>query len=304
LKATAVGLSPAFAVSDFFMNLYHFSFVSGPTRSFFANAIYFLSKITSIGVKSLAQKALNMNVKAVKGDTQFKKLSEDYIKHGGGFSGITNEFKTVASRSLYGKYRARKHLGFVKAVAATSSFIVSLSETSEMSMRVSVYDTEYKRLRSSFIKDKGRNPNDREITDMKTTAAAIAASGIDFRQGGDISKFLDMVLVFFNVAVQASRVELNNFRTKPLDTMLKFSEFGGLVFGYYAYMLLQADDDEKKGILGYSGFGDYDKNNYLIIMAPWVVKKDGRDVRPGFRLKLPTFLRIFQQACFRGSICL
>jgi hypothetical protein len=171
---------------------------------------------------------------------------KDYIKEGGGMEFLTHQ-GSIAN-PLKGKWRKiQKVMGY-------------LGETTEVWTRLA--------LRNRSLRN-GKTPQ---------SATWQARNYLDFAQGGNWVKAVDMGMPYFNAGIQGTRGVFRSAKTNPKQFIGKVAQIGALSMGLY-YANRYVNKDALDQISG------HDKTNYFIITSPLKFKdKDGNERHMYFRI--------------------
>lgn len=193
-------------------------------------------------------------------------LVDDYFKHGGGMSFLTNQGRP---QQIYKKKRStvRRLLGQYSPLKGAGRALSFLGEKSEIALRLAIYTRTLKNLEKT-------RPELTE-TQRKYLAVEEARMIADFSQGGYLTKDLDSFKPYLNAAIQGTRGTLNYARKNPKMFAFKQIQAAAIHTASTVLAMMYLGDDEWEKIPAYI------KNRYLLI--PLFMKGDNGQ---------PLFLRI------------
>ena len=269
IKAMATGYNPTFAFTntprDFMQTL-----VFSPEYS---NNLIF-------GTFQLGKDQIKSVIRMFKEDFTGKEdaILQKYLEYGGGMDFLYVQGLADKDRKLHNS--VRKVLDSKIFEVAT---LMKLSKWSEMMTRMAIFERSIKnQLKELGLKDINQITNQEQQDDIYYNAVNSARSIMDFNQGGKLVKDLDAIMPYLNAATQGTRVAIDAFRERPLDTSIRMFQAGGLMASTaigMSYVLLAmakgigGDDDEKsisENILNaYDGLSQYQRANYINIVMPW-----------------------------------
>jgi len=267
VKAIATGNNPAFPI------------VNTPRDFMFTTT--FSDQYSKIVPKAMMQVA-NDVVKSIK---EIRKSDSDvlkkYIEHGGAMDFLSSQ-GTLKKESLLGQ-------AVDKAVSAnardTAKSIFSkvtlhkISQYSEMMFRLGIFQRSIKnQLDSLGLNDISEVTNKQQLDDIYSEAVASARSILDFNQGGSITKDLESVIPYINVAFQGGRVAADAFRKDPVGTTSRVLQVATMAssvpIGISLALIsaMKADDDDDKSsydvyLDALSGISRYQKMKYINIVT-------------------------------------
>jgi hypothetical protein len=157
-----------------------------------------------------------------------------------------------------------------------------LGETSEVAMRLAVYEKMKSNLVSEFKKENGVDPNAQQMDDIMWEAAREARELIDFNQGGSWAKEADVVMPYLNAALQGFRKPIEYAKKNPVGFASSYIQLAGMGASIAAMSLAAAmnampdddDDEEKKKKIrkALDSISDHEKASYHIIFTGKVDK--------------------------------
>jgi hypothetical protein len=222
-----------------------------------------------------------------------------YIEYGGAMDFLSSQGKLKAN-SLLGKgagFIANK-LGQLKPFNKIMTFATSpktrdvaknifskvtlskISEYSEMMFRLGIFQRSIKnQLKDLGLNDISEVTDKQQLDDIYNEAVTSARSILDFNQGGSITKDLEAVIPYINVAFQGGRVATAAFEKDPVGTtsrVLQVATLASAVPIGISLALLSAfkpdDDDDKSASEIYlhtmEGISTYQKSKYMNIPIP------------------------------------
>lgn len=273
-------------------------FIFGNVANDFQNILYntdVYSDFLPLATVQIARDFVkNFVKKALLNDT-YNNTYKEYLSHGGALDQMSRDgLQALESRNIANKLGK----GLQKGLLATGNFMSYLGNTSETAFRLAVYDKYKDNLISKFKKENGRNPNSQELDDIMWDAARESRETMPFDQGGDLSKAANIVMPYFNAALQGFR-KFATFAVKNPRrfgrNILQYAAMSGTLSATSFAMLLAGirddEDDEEKSlkemIIAWQSVSNYEKANYHIFFTG---KKDENGEYEYYRIKkLPVF---------------
>ena len=267
VKAIATGNNPAFPI------------VNTPRDFMFTTT--FSDQYSNIVPKAMIQVAKDV-VKSIK---EIRKPDSDilkkYIEYGGAMDFLSSQ-GTLKKESLLGQAIEKMISANTKDVAKSVFSKVTLhkiSEYSEMMFRLGIFQRSIKnQLDLLGLKDISEVTDKQQLDDIYNEAVANARSILDFNQGGSVTKDLESVIPYINVAFQGGRVAATAFEKDPVGTssrVLQVATMASIVpIGMSLALIsaLKSDDDEEKSsydiyLNALSGISRYQKMKYINIVT-------------------------------------
>ena len=199
-------------------------------------------------------------------------LVRDYFAHGGGMSFMSQEFRP--EYRFREKYKNKLEYTLAKRWDSVAKGIAFTGETFEIGIRLAVYKQMIENLKQQFP-DLAKTKDG--IEKIKFMAAAEARNIVDFSKGGKLTKDLDAVAPYLNVAFQATMSTFNGIKDNPEKFASKFFQYAVGIMGLVFYNILTYGDDDD-----YEDIDPYMRYRYHIILLP-TKDKDGN--RQYVRLK-------------------
>jgi hypothetical protein len=163
-------------------------------------------------------------------------------------------------------------IGTAASKLADKLVIGKITDATEKATRLIVYLRAEKVFNERFVKENGRSPKGREISDIMAKAAHEARRSSDFARGGNTIKPLSKAFLYLNSTVQTGTAVLSQIKKNPARFIYQTSEFLTIAGGIQAMsagfirMPWEDDDEEfKKKQEMYNALSDYTKLNYLNI---------------------------------------
>jgi len=182
-------------------------------------------------------------------------LVEEYYAHGGGMSFMTTQGKPD---KLYKRKRKFGIDFFQKRGINLSPFhaLAYAGEKAELALRLAVYERTKIQLKESMP-----DATDSEINSMAAAEARLMA---DFAQGGELSSDIDLVIPYFNAAIQGTRATYDYARKNPKKYLEKTIQAYMLntALAIFARMMLWDDEEDKDW---YENISPWIKERYNII---------------------------------------
>jgi hypothetical protein len=258
-------------------------FIFGNVAVDWVNASFNTSVYSGFKPLAMAQSGFgfvkNFLKKAVTSDTLNKSYNE-FAEHGGLMDFLSNE----GMRSLNDLKPGFKIFTPVHKLMMMYGTVMSyIGETSEVAMRLAVYDKVKSNLISEFKKENGIDPTTEQLDNMMWEAAREARELIDFNQGGSWAKEVDVVMPYLNASLQGFRKPIEYAKNNPLgfaNSYLQLTVMGAGVATMsiaYAMAAFGGDDEEekkKKVRKALDSISDHEKATYHIIFTG-KIDKDG-----------------------------
>jgi hypothetical protein len=200
-------------------------------------------------------------------------LVRDYFAHGGGMSFMSQEFRP--EYRFKEKYKNSFEYALAKRWDKIAKGIAFTGETFEIGIRLAVYSRMISNLKQQYP-DLAKTKEGLEK--IKFMAAAEARSIVDFSKGGTLTKDLDAIAPYLNVAFQATAATFNGIKDNPKAFAEKFFQYATGLMGLVFYNILTYGDDD------YEDVDPYMRYRYHIILLP---TKDEDGKRQYIRLKKP-----------------
>lgn len=257
-------------------------FILGNVAVDWVNAVFNTDVYSNLKAYGMVQAGLgfakNFIKKAVTNDT-FNKTYNEFAEHGGLMDFLSNESMRALNELKPGhKIFSPLH----KAVEMYGTVMSFLGETSEVAMRLAVYEKMKSNLVSEFKKENGVDPNAQQMDDIMWEAAREARELIDFNQGGSWAKEADVVMPYLNAALQGFRKPLDYAKKNPVGFASSYIQLAGMGASIAAMSLAAAmnampsddDDEEKKKKIrkALDSISDHEKASYHIIFTGKVDK--------------------------------
>ena len=177
-------------------------------------------------------------VKASKDAVLNTELVEEYYAHGGGMSFMTTQGKPD---KLYQKKR-KFGIDFLQRRGISLNPFGALAyfgEKAELALRLAVYQKTKQNLAESMP-----DATQEQINSMAAAEARLIA---DFAQSGELSSDVDLVIPYFNAAIQGTRASYDYARKNPKKFFQKQVQSYSLntALAVFARMMLWDDDEDK-----------------------------------------------------------
>lgn len=267
VKAIATGNNPAFPI------------VNTPRDFLFTTA--FSDQYSNIVPKAMVQIAKDV-VKSIK---EIRKPQSDvlkkYIEYGGAMDFLSSQ-GTLKKESLLGQAIDKSVSANTRDMAKSVFSKVTLhkiSQYSEMMFRLGIFQRSIKNQLDALGFTVISEVTDRQqLEDIYSEAVASARSILDFNQGGVITKDLEAVIPYINVAFQGGRVAAAAFEKDPVGTtsrVLQLSTIASTIpIGISLALIsaMKADDDDDKStyeiyLHATDGISKYQKMKYMNIVT-------------------------------------
>lgn len=267
VKAIATGNNPAFPIVN--------------TPRDFMFTIAFSDQYSKIVPKAMFQVAKDV-VNSIK---EIRKSDSDilkkYIEYGGAMDFLSSQ-GTLKKESLIGQIIDKNVSANTRDIAKDIFSKVTLhkiSQYSEMMFRLGIFQRSIKnQLEDLGFTDVSEVKDAQQLDDIYTNAVANARSILDFNQGGSVTKDLEAVIPYINVAFQGGRVAATAFENDPVGTssrVMQVATMASIVpIGISLALIsaLKSDDDEEKSsydiyLDALSGISRYQKMKYINIVT-------------------------------------
>jgi hypothetical protein len=255
LKLLATRANPLFVVRNFPRDFGHILFF---TDIYDNQNIYFAS--------------YNLMRDFFKGRRSFKNDDQDfqeYMEMGGGMDFLSTDGRPGSlklDKSSIDKFVDR---------------MSKIGEVSEVAFRVAVYKRTKDDAVAEYEKKYGKKPTGEDLELIKAKAVTKARSIIDFAQGGNLTKGLEIVKPYINSAFQGFRVSASYIKENPKKFASKFLQAqAGMLALAMANALIGGDD--------YEDIPDEVKLKYFIIFTGLTyLDEDGVERRAYIRIAKP-----------------
>ncbi len=267
VKAIATGNNPAFPIVN--------------TPRDFMFTIAFSDQYSKIVPKAMFQVAKDV-VNSIK---EIRKSDSDilkkYIEYGGAMDFLSSQ-GTLKKESLIGQIIDKNVSANTRDIAKDTFSKVTLhkiSQYSEMMFRLGIFQRSIKnQLEDLGFTDVSEVKDAQQLDDIYTNAVASARSILDFNQGGSVTKDLEAVIPYINVAFQGGRVAATAFENDPVGTSARVMQVATMAsivpIGISLALIstLKSDDDEEKSsydiyLDALSGISRYQKMKYINIVT-------------------------------------
>jgi hypothetical protein len=265
VKTIATGNNPAFPI------------VNTP-RDLVFTAVFSkeYSKIVPIALLQVAKDA----IQGVKEIYTQSDVVEKYFEYGGAMDFLSSQGR-LKKNSVVGRLLEKSVDPRAKEV--TKSIIKwatlhPISEYSELMFRVGIFQRSIKnQLKALKVKSISDISDKQQVDDIYNEAVASARGILDFNQGGAITKDLEALIPYINVAFQGGRVAANAFQRDPVGTSSRLLQVATITSGIPIGLSLLAigynkdDDDERSTHEIYldaiEGVSNYKKSKYMIFIT-------------------------------------
>ena len=192
-----------------------------------------------------------------------KEILQDYFAHGGGMSFMSQEFRP--EYRFKDKYKNKLEYNLAKRWDKFTKGVAYTGEAFEIGLRLAVYRRMIENLKQEFP-DLAKTAEG--VEKIKFMAAAEARDIVDFSKGGSLTKDLDAISPYLNVAFQATYATFKGIKDNPQAFAVKFAQYAGGLMGLVMYNILAYSDDE------YEDIDPYIRHRYHVILLP-VKGEDG-----------------------------
>lgn len=268
IKAIATGNNPAFPIVNTPRDFMFTTTFSDQYSNFVPKAMLQVGKDAAKAFKELR-----------KSDSDILKK---YIEYGGAMDFLSSEGR-LKKNSMVGKLIEKTIDPKTKDVAKNIFSKVTLSkisEYSEMMFRLGIFQRSIQnQLKYLGLKEISEVTDKQQLDDIYNEAVTNARSILDFNQGGVITKDLEAVVPYINVAFQGGRVAATAFEKDPVGTTSRVLQVATLAsaipIGISLALLsaLKPEDDEDKSayeiyLKAMEGISQYQKMKYMNIPLP------------------------------------
>lgn len=268
-------------------------FIAGNVAMDWANAVFFndvyshkwYEQFKLISGAKAAWGFVKNFTKAAISKGEWNKVYIEYAEHGGLMESMSQEGlralqemkpDTKTGRAILAPIRGAK-LATWKLLMGYGKAMSYLGETSEIAMRLAVYEKMKKNLIDDYKKENnGQEPTGKALDDIMWEASREARELIDFNQGGTWAKEVDVFMPYFNASMQGFRKPLDFAEQKPVQFASGLIQLAGmagvLAGGSIAAALAAFDDDDeeekkKKVKFALDSISVHEKANYHIIFT-------------------------------------
>jgi ParB/RepB/Spo0J family partition protein len=268
LKGIATGNNPAFPIVN--------------TPRDFLFTVAFSDQYSKIVPKAMLQVGKDV-VKAI---AEIRKPQSDvlqkYMEYGGAMDFLSSQGKLKKS-SVIGK-------AIDKAVSPNARDISKavfdkltlhkIAQYSEIMFRLGIFERSIQnQLKGLGLNDVSQVTDKQQLDDIYNEAVSSARSILDFNQGGTVTKDLEAVIPYINVAFQGGRVAATAFEKDPAGTTSRILQVATLAsavpIGISLALIsgMKGDDDEDKSayeiyLHALDGISPYQKMRYMNIVTP------------------------------------
>jgi hypothetical protein len=265
VKAIATGNNPAFPIVN--------------TPRDFMFTVTFSDQYSNFVPKAILQVGKDV-VKAMREIRKDGDVLKLYFDHGGAMDFLSSQ-GTLKKESALGRAIDKMVSPNARDVSKKIFSAVTLhkiSAYSEMMFRLGIFQRSIKnQLADLGLKDVSEVTDKQQLEDIYNSAVANARGILDFNQGGYITKDLESVIPYINVAFQGGRVALNALEKNPVATtsrVLQVATMASAVPIGISLALIGAnkdDDDDKSSYDIYleamDGISPYQKSKYMNIVT-------------------------------------
>jgi hypothetical protein len=268
LKGIATGNNPAFPIVN--------------TPRDFLFTVAFSDQYSKIVPKAMLQVGKDV-VNAI---AEIRKPQSDvlqkYMEYGGAMDFLSSQGKLKKS-SVIGK-------AIDKAVSPNARDISKavfdkltlhkIAQYSEIMFRLGIFERSIQnQLKGLGLNDVSQVTDKQQLDDIYNEAVSSARSILDFNQGGTVTKDLEAVIPYINVAFQGGRVAATAFEKDPAGTTSRILQVATLAsavpIGISLALIsgMKGDDDEDKSayeiyLHALDGISPYQKMRYMNIVTP------------------------------------
>jgi hypothetical protein len=252
-------------------------FIVGNTAVDFANILFFSNvygNFKTIGGIKLTLDFVSNFMKKLFATKKYKSTLKEFMEHGGGMDFMSSD-GLRALKKLRPTYRVTNTAQ--KTLVAYGNAMSYLGETSELAFRLSAYSKVKDNLIKEYKKNNdGNEPTGQALEDIMFQAARESRETVDFSQGGSWAKPIDLVMPYFNAALQGFRRPFEFAKKNPVGFAWALTEAAMMSGGMAAMSLASlalavgGDDEEekkKKMIDALNSISEHEKAMYHIIFT-------------------------------------
>jgi hypothetical protein len=252
-------------------------FIVGNTAVDFANILFFSNvygNFKTIGGIKLTLDFVSNFMKKLFATKKYKSTLKEFMEHGGGMDFMSSD-GLRALKKLRPTYRVTN--AAQKTLVAYGNAMSYLGETSELAFRLSAYSKVKDNLIKEYKKNNdGNEPTGQALEDIMFQAARESRETVDFSQGGSWAKPIDLVMPYFNAALQGFRRPFEFAKKNPVGFAWALTEAAMMSGGMAAMSLASlalavgGDDEEekkKKMIDALNSISEHEKASYHIIFT-------------------------------------
>ena len=252
-------------------------FIVGNTAVDFANILFFSNvygNFKTIGGIKLTLDFVSNFMKKLFATKKYKSTLKEFMEHGGGMDFMSSD-GLRALKKLRPTYRVTN--AAQKTLVAYGNAMSYLGETSELAFRLSAYSKVKDNLIKEYKKNNdGNEPTGQALEDIMFQAARESRETVDFSQGGSWAKPIDLVMPYFNAALQGFRRPFEFAKKNPVGFAWALTEAAMMSGGMAAMSLaslalaIGGDDEEekkKKMIDALNSISEHEKASYHIIFT-------------------------------------
>jgi len=265
VKGIATGNNPAFPIVN--------------TPRDFLFTVTFSDQYSKIVPKAMVQVAKDV-FKAIKAIKKDNEIVQKYFEYGGAMDFLSSQGK-LKKETLIGKAIDKMISPKTKDISKSIFDKVTLhkiSAYSELMFRLGIFQRSIQnQLTDLGLKDISEVTDSQQKDDIYNQAVASARGILDFNQGGAVTKDLEALIPYINVAFQGGRVALNALEKDPVGTtsrILQASTLASSIPIGISLMLigLNKDDDDERSVHeiyidAIDGISQYQKSKYMTIVT-------------------------------------
>lgn len=269
VKGIATGNNPAFPIVN--------------TPRDFLFTITFSDQYSSFIPKAMGQIAKDV-AKSIK---EIKKSDSEvlrkYMEYGGAMDFLSSQGK-LKKTSVVGKVLQKaidpKARDTFKKVFDTVT-LHKISQYSEMMFRLGIFQRSINnQLKELGFADIADVSDKKQVDDIYNQAVANARGILDFNQGGSVTKDLESVIPYINVAFQGGRVAASAFEKNPTQATAKILQVATIAsavpvgISMALLSMMKPDEDKDKSVYdiylnAMEGVSAYQKSKYMNIVLPF-----------------------------------
>lgn len=269
VKGIATGNNPAFPIVN--------------TPRDFLFTITFSDQYSSFIPKAMGQIAKDV-AKSIK---EIKKSDSEvlrkYMEYGGAMDFLSSQGK-LKKTSVVGKVLQKaidpKARDTFKKVFDTVT-LHKISQYSEMMFRLGIFQRSINnQLKELGFADIADVSDKQQVDDIYNQAVANARGILDFNQGGSVTKDLESVIPYINVAFQGGRVAASAFEKNPTQATAKILQVATIAsavpvgISFALLSMMKPDEDKDKSVYdiylnAMEGVSAYQKSKYMNIVLPF-----------------------------------
>ena len=191
-------------------------------------------------------------------------LWKKFIAHAGDTTQYDMTRNVRDTRTLSRELRMGQKGRAANAVLAPIRTLEDLNAITEKATRFQNFKGVYEKV----LKD----TNDPDLAIQRATVAAWQNS-IDFNRAGNIGRFMNLLIPYFNAGIQGTRQMGRSFTRSPKSAVATTAKAIGIVgMPLYAATAWNMMDEDRREI--YNNLSDFEKENSMVFILPWTEQNE------------------------------